>query len=166
MSSTESLKTIRRNRLTSNWMVAMQLPGQEPPRPKVKRRPRRLMVLSAALTLIAAMALRTALPTSVAQSHELDSRREAQSAFTANPKPVAECSEQYLRLQLAKSEPRPPDQTVENGAFALTEIQDLGGQRIFLAQCHRGQSWAKFEVVWSKSSKGWHLKQISRQPTG
>ena len=113
------------------------------------------------------LAVAVAVPTLVSSS-EVQGRNKLAVDSTATPASKPEkndvCSLEELRAYLAKVDPLILEKSEELGAVSLRELDDLGGERIYVGKCTDGGDEAYFQVVWTKSSSGWSLKKISRQP--
>ena len=113
------------------------------------------------------LAVAVAVPTLVTSS-EVQGRNKLAVDSTVTPASKPErndvCSLDKLRTGLAKVGPLTLQKTTELGAVSLGELEDLGGERVYVAKCTDGGDEENFQVVWTKSSSGWSLKKISRQP--
>ena len=124
---------------------------------------RKGLLAAAAAFLAVAVAVPTLISNSEVQGRD---RLAVDSIVTPASKPERNevCSLEKLRTGLAKVGALTLQKTAELGAVSLSELEDLGGERIYVAKCRDGGEEADFQVVWTKSSSGWNLKKISRQP--
>ena len=126
---------------------------------------RKGLLAAAAAFLAVAVAVPTLISNSEVQGRD---RLAVDSTVTlaSEPEKNEVCSLEKLRTGLAKVDPLRLQKTAELGAVSLSELEDLGGERVYVAKCTNGGDEAVFQVVWTKSGSGWSLKKISRQPQG
>ena len=113
------------------------------------------------------LAVAVVVPTLI-YSSEVQGRNKLAVDSTVTPASKPEknevCSLEKLRTGLANVDPLRLQKTAELGSVSLNELENLGGERIYVAKCTDGGDETVFQVVWTKSSSGWSLKKISRQP--
>ena len=124
---------------------------------------RKGLLAAAAAFLAVAVAVPTLISNSEVQGRD---RLAVDSTVTPASKPEKNdvCSLEKLRTGLANVDPLRLQKTAELGSVSLNELENLGGERIYVAKCKDGGDETVFQVVWTKSSSGWSLKKISRQP--
>lgn len=162
----ESIQAIRRNRLTSNWVASLHV-STHSPKPHARRRPFRILILNLSGLIIAAFV--TLWPVAT------DTKPKAGSSLPGGSKHSMDtsdhdlgvsCSPNDLWRELMDVDPTSAQGLEASGHVTLSDAQNLGGELIYRATCRESKSAVLFQVTWSKSSTGWQLKKISRQPEG
>ena len=162
----EQIQAIRRNRLASNWVASLHAPTHSP-KPQKRLRPPRILIFSLSGLLIAAFV--TLWPVASDNKPKADSSLPGSSKHSMDSYDHSlgvSCSIDGLWRQLLDVDPTSTDGLETSGLVTLSDKQNLGGELVFRAICHEAKSAVIFQVTWSKSSTGWQLKKISRQPEG
>ena len=144
-------------------MVASLEPHTASIRPRAIKSSRKGLLAVAAAFLAVAVAV----PTLISSSEVHGGYRLAVDSIVppaSKPDNNDVCSLEKLRTYLAKVDPLILEKSEVLRAVSLSELEDLGGERVYVAKCTDGGDEADFQVVWTKSSSGWSLKKISRQP--
>ena len=162
----EQIQAIRRNRLASNWVASLHA-ATHSPKPQKRLRPPRILIFSLSGLLIAAFV--TLWPVASDNKPKADSSLPGSSKHSMDSSDHilgVSCSPDGLWRQLLDVDPTSTDGLETSGLVTLSDKQNLGGELVFRAICHEAKSAVIFQVTWSKSSTGWQLKKISRQPEG
>jgi hypothetical protein len=162
----EQIRAIRRNRLASNWVASLHAPTHSP-KPQARRRSPRILFISLSGLLIAAFVTLwpVASDNKPKAGSSLPGRSKHSMDFSDHNLGVS-CSPDGLWRQLLDVDPTSTDGLETSGLVTLSEAQNLGGELVYRAICREAKSAVVFQVTWSKSSTGWQLKKISRQPEG
>jgi hypothetical protein len=162
----ESIRAVSRNRLTSNWVVSIHAPTHSP-KPHARRRPSRILILSLSGLVIAAyVSIWPVVSDNKARAGSSLLRSSALSSDSSEHNLGVSCSIDGLWRQLLDVDPNSTDGLEASGLVTLSDAQNLGGELVYRAICREAKSALVFQVTWSKSSTGWQLKKISRQPEG
>jgi hypothetical protein len=162
----EQIRAVRRNRLASNWVASLHAPTHSP-KPQARRRPPRILIFSLSGLLIAAFV--TLWPVASDNKPKAGSslpRSSIHSMDSSDHNLGVSCSPDGLWRQLLDVDPTSTDGLETSGLVTLSDVQNLGGELVYRANCREAKSAVEFQVTWSKSSTGWQLKKISRQPEG
>jgi hypothetical protein len=160
----ESIRAIRRNRLTSNWVVSIHAPTHSP-KAHARRRPSRILILSlSGLVIAGSVSLWPVASDNKARAGSSLPRGSIRSADSSEHNLVVSCSIDGLWRELLDVDPTSADGLEASGLVTLSDEQNLGGELIYRANCRESKSVVVFQVTWSKSPAGWKLKKISRQP--
>ena len=162
----EQIRAIRRNRLDSNWVASLHAQTHSL-QPQARRRPPRILIYSLSGLVIAVfVSLWPVVPDNKARAGSSLSRDSIRSSDSSDRSLGVSCSIDDLWRHLLDVDPTGADGLEASGLVKLSDEQDLGGELIYRANCREANSSVEFQVTWSKSSTGWKLKKISRQPEG
>ena len=151
----ESIQAIRRNRLTSNWVVSIHTPTKSP-KPHARRRPSRILILSLSCLVIAALvSLWPVVSNNNARTGSSLPRSSIHSTDSADHNLVVSCSTDGLWRQLSDVDPTSKDGLEASGLVTLSDAQNLG------------ESWSIGQFV-AKQNPRWYSRSLgqSRQQVG
>ena len=160
----ESIRAISRNRFTSNWVASLHA-STHSPMSHARRRSLRILIFS--LSGLITTAFVTLWPVGSDNKPTAGSslpRISKHSMDTSDHSLGVSCSIDGLWRHLLDVDPTSADGLEASGLVTLSDEQNLGGELIYRANCQEANSSVVFQVTWSKSSTGWKLKKISRQP--
>jgi hypothetical protein len=162
----EQIRAIRRNRLASNWVASLHAPTHSL-KLQARRRPPRILIFSLSGLVIAVfVSLWPIVPDNKARAGSSLPRSSLHSIDSSDHNLGVSCSPNSLWRQFLDVDPSSTDGLEASGLVTLSDAQNLGGELVYRAICHEANSAVEFQVTWSKSSTGWQLKKISRQPEG
>lgn len=162
----ESIQAIRRNRLTSNWVVALHA-KEYLPKPRPRRTPSQILfVMLSGLVISGLASLWPAATANKARPGGSLPATSKHSMDSSDNKVRDSCTPDSLRRQLTDVDPTSREGLEVSSFLSLSDAQNLGGELIYRATCRASNSSMVFQITWSKSALGWQLKKISRQPEG
>jgi hypothetical protein len=157
---------IQRNVYSTNWVAAMHQLAMRANEPKRKLRPLLVAGILGGLLVSTLGTLELGGVAEIGHQHTAPTLVKPRPTSEAEPTSKSACTAYDVKVALSTFQPSGNSEQFQVGPIALSDVQDLGGELIYDANCESGVTASTYQVTWAKTASGWSLKKISRQPIG